>query len=426
MSLSDLIGAAARPEEGLLSGAIYSDNGIYALEQERIFRKTWLFLAHDGQIPNPGDFFTTFMGEDAVVVVRQMDGTVAAFLNQCRHRGARFCRSDTGTTKRFICPFHGWTYEISGGLRHVPHEADGYRNELDKSAWGLTRVPRLESYKGLIFGSWNESIEDLPTYLGAAAWYLDGFLDRLEGGTMVLGEVQKWTINCNWKLAAEQFCGDAYHGPSAHASAMRAMTNSSFNRQTKGIDNRFGIQYTENGHGGGFFWQEEPSSQVWVPPHAEQWQVDSLPLAEERLGHALSRRTSGHNTIFPNFSYLLSTQVMRVWQPKGPGKIEVWNWIVVDRDAPQDAKEDFRDGAIRSFGPGGLLEQDDAELWEEIQSGFNGPVGRGSRFCVQMGLGYERDDNADFRGTTNDMFSETGIRGFYVRWRELMLAKEYP
>lgn len=429
-SANDFIGKMPRPEQmqsnldvtplidtedGLIDRSIYTDSQIYAQEQRRIFARSWLFLAHTSQFKKPGDFFTTFMGEDPVIVTMDKQKNIRAYLNSCRHRGVRLCRADAGATKMFTCTYHGWSFDLAGALQSVPNEK-AYPESFKREDWGLIEVPRVQIYKGLIFGNWDAEANDLEETLGDMKYYMDAMLDRDPEGTEVIGGVMKWVLKGNWKLAAEQFATDWYHVNMSHASALMVLSPTGRGPKPE-IASTPGRQYTsENGHGAGF--PTHPKSRFDAQPVHEYYDYQELRerLGDERVEGPL---TTGHATVFPNFSYLPVNGSIRVWHPKGPDTMEVWAWILVDKSMPEEVKNAQRLYNLRTFGPSGIFEADDGENWSEVQEISHGFVTNSVPMNFQMGLGNEIEDGV-YPGKTSELYSDAAGRGFYRHWAELM------
>ncbi len=138
-----LAGMGEDLKQGLFPVRIFNNQEIYDLELRRIFGRSWVYIGHETEIPNPGDFATRYIGEDPFIFIRDQSGTIRVLLNSCRHRGAQVCRVQMGNTKSFVCPFHGWTYANDGTLTGVPAPRQGYR-ELNMSEWGLFAAPARE------------------------------------------------------------------------------------------------------------------------------------------------------------------------------------------------------------------------------------------------------------------------------------------
>ena len=306
---------------GSQSRKVFWDKDVYQLELERIFSRCWLFLGHESSIPKPGDFLTTFMAEDRVILSHQADGSYKAFINSCTHRGNQVCHADSGNAKAFVCNYHGWVFGQDGALVDVPMEARCYHNNLEKSELGLKQV-RVESYKGFIFGCHDPEAPPLQEYLGDFCWYLDTIWGGPDGGMELLGPPMKSLLSCNWKVPTENFVGDGYHVGWTHAAALQMIGGElaalSGNRADMPFDD-LGLQFTTR-HGHGFGVIDNAATAIHVNREGYQkFLEDNRGKVREELGPERERLYMGHwnSSIFPNCSFLYLS-LIHISEPTRP------------------------------------------------------------------------------------------------------------
>lgn len=413
--------ASVDPDHGSVPVALFHDDGLYQRELERIFAACWLYVGHESEVREVGDYITASMGEDPVVLVRSADG-LRAFLNSCRHRGAKLCRAEQGTTRALRCPYHGWTYNLDGELFGVPRRNTAYFHELELEKLGLIEVAHVETVHGLVFATWDPQAPSLREYLGDFLGYLDLMLNRSPGGVEVIGGVHKWTMETNWKIPAENFCGDQYHLSTTHASSVEV-----------GLRNKV----TEHGHtihveGGHSLVRERGGAQAGSAAVSEYTRyVEEVRerVAREKGAAAAEFVPIGVGTIFPNLSFMDSVRfrTLRIWQPHGPHGVHVSSWCLVDAELSAELKQAAMRQYILSFGPSGMFEQDDGEIWTSIAEATSGFVGRRLGFNYEMGLGHElpvrEAFGVDLPGVVGESFmTEANHRGFYRHYKALMSA----
>ena len=429
-------------EQGTIRREIFVDPDIYRRELENIFTRAWLFVGHESQVPNPDDYFISRMGEESVILTRDRQGKLHVLLNTCTHRGMKVVRYDQGNTRTFSCPYHGWSFSTDGSLVSVPGELLGvpqyraaYHEQLDKQEWGLIQVAQLANYKGSIWATWDPQAPSFFDYLGDMKIFLDAVLDHRdgrEGGSELLGGIQKWRVPCNWKYGAENFIGDAYHNIS-HRSVDLVGIGPSGGRGRRDDNEmsvvRFGaIAFPELGHGalGSVVHTSEP---VYVPTYQNDPEVAEYfrHVHEERKKNLRDtpRVLAGVGTIWPNCSYHgMQPRALFVWHPQGPREMEFWRFYLVDADAPQKVKDLLRHYYMRYSGPSGMTEQDDMENWNYATEASDGTIAQRKPYNYQLGLGWsEPMDLAGARWTGH--VTEENARAMYGRWAQFMDANSW-
>ncbi len=429
-------------DEGKYPIEVINNEDIYQTELRRIFAKAWVYLGHESEFKQPGDYARRYIGEDPFILTLDETGEMHAFLDSCKHRGAQFCTAESGNTSHFRCPYHGWTYKNDGTLQGMPHMKEAYQ-DLDEEAISLTEA-QLDSYNGLIFGRIAEEGPSLEEYLGDFTWYLDTLFDTTEGGMTVVGEPHRWEADYDWKIAADNFSGDSYHVLTTHQASLE--TESLELGPWEELDDAVKAGYVSctDSHAAAYYLSEDEETFMGYPDYVVDNLSDSLTSDQRKL---LGRSIFHFGTVFPNMSYIHGTQsggwggpwvCLRKWQPRGCGKTETVSWWLVPEEMADDEErlEESHRGWM-SLSPGGSFESDDLTVWEGISesSGTLTHKLRDSAGNMQQGMDgmtdvtEKKDDPHYGPGETvwqGNYFDELNSRKFYEAWCEMMATGESP
>jgi phthalate 3,4-dioxygenase subunit alpha len=430
VGIDEMFGPAAA---GRPPAAIYQDPDVHRAERDHLFSRTWQFLAHVSEIPEPGDYVVRRILDDSFIVARGSDGVVRVLLNVCVHKGMQVCRAEAGRAAHFRCPYHAWTYANTGELVGVPFHLDAYGGDagLRRADRGLVQ-PRFEEHRGLIFACVDPDAPPLADYLGPYAFYLDFYLHQSDAGAVVRGP-QRWIVKANWKIGAENFAGDSYHTPHTHAS----IVDIGLFREPRANKRKEGATY-QAGVGSGTTYKlptadfDANLAHVGYPPEMVARMREAWAPGQQAMVAPAGFMVSA-STLFPNLSLVHNwPQVdgeglvvpfisLRLWQPLGPDETEVLSWFVVDAAAPQW----FQDASYRAyllcFGSSGMFEQDDVENWTSITAMARGHLAGRLRLDCTMGSvapGGGPPDPIPWTGPgrAHVGFSEHCQRAFLRRW----------
>jgi phenylpropionate dioxygenase-like ring-hydroxylating dioxygenase large terminal subunit len=425
-------------QEDRVHRLIYTDPAIFRSEMSKIFAGTWVYLAHESQIPGKDDFVTVNLGLRPIIVTRDGEGKIRALFNRCTHRGARLCRQDKGSARSFTCAYHGWTFQNTGKLLGVPWP-DGYECNFKDAKFNLVQVAQVESYRGFIFGTMNSEAPGLVQHLGPITKPIDEWLDRNPGGKVALCEANRLKFKGNWKLAYDN-SADGYHVIFSHRSLLD-MENRLHDADEKGMsfyqgkpdDAPMYVAYAGNGH---HFKDKRPNIDRSQP--GALWRIEGAHPGMEafadklraKLGtkadHALDLASSEpvNINVFPNLSILGNH--IQVIEPVAVDETNTtwYGTAVIDEKNELDGTVDdinaLRMRTMEGFPNFG--EVDDAANFEEIQKGLQCP--EDEWVYMHRGLNVPGRVKTDAAGLiTAPATDEVFMREYMKEWKRLMRAE---
>ncbi|MFG1183973.1 Rieske 2Fe-2S domain-containing protein [Xanthobacter aminoxidans] len=352
---------------------IFTNEELFELEMKHIFESNWVYLAHESQIPENNDYYTTSIGRQPVVVTRDKAGELHAVINACAHRGALLCRRKHGNKGSFTCPFHGWTFSNTGKLLKVKDEkTTQYPPQFAKNgSHDLKRVPRFESYRGFLFGSLKEDVAPLADYLGETKAIIDLIVDQAPNGLEVLRGNSSYIYDGNWKLQMENGC-DGYHVSSVHWNYAATMGRRKV-EGTKAVDANgwsrsvAGVYGFDNGHI--LLWTNTMNPEV-RPVYGHREEIAAR-VGQERADLIVNQ--TRNLCLYPNVFLMdqFSTQI-RVARPISVDKTEISIFCF----APKGESAEDRALRIRQyedfFNVSGMGTSDDLEEFRACQVGYAG------------------------------------------------------
>ncbi len=408
--------------------SIYTDPRVFEAEMDRIFASTWLYVGHESEVDEPGDYRTTYMGRQPVIVSRAEDGCVHVLYNRCTHRAATVCQYASGNSSFFRCDYHGWTFRNDGTLIGQTFGSGYDPRDGDRVELNLVELPRVATYRGLIFASMATEGPSLEEHLGNAKEFIDLFVDLSPEGEIEVGAgTHRYTYGANWKLQSENGV-DGYHPNFVHQGFLSGVGGESglamklFHDSSPGRAADLG-----NGHA---LLDNRPNLQPLLKPMLAATEDGRAYLARlaERLGSedraldvASTNGAGGFNLlVFPNM-LMIGVQI-RVVHPRAVDRTDVELYPTTLKGMPEAANAARLRTHEAFYGPAGGGAPDDLEMFERVQDGLQVaavewlPITRGRHRSTV-------DENGVDWGHVTD---EQPQRGFYRQWLRMMEPQGTP
>jgi anthranilate 1,2-dioxygenase large subunit len=390
--------------------AVFSSQAVYELEQERIFRgPTWSFLGLEAEIPNPGDFKSTFVGDTPVVMTRTKEGGLAAWVNRCAHRGAQVCRQARGNASEHTCVYHQWSFDCEGNLQGVPFRRgqkgmSGMPKDFNPKEHGLKQL-RVDSYKGLVFATFSDTVAPLPDYIGPE---MRPWIDRIFHKPIeYLGCTRQYSKS-NWKLYLENV-KDPYHASLLH------LFHTTFNIFRVGMKARSIPDATHGLHSIITATKNEVQTAEAYKAQAIRSFDEGFQLKDDSLlGQIQEYEELTTNHIQPIFPQLVvqqihNTLVARQLLAKGPNNFElIFHFFGYVDDTPELRAMRLKQANL--VGPAGYISMEDTEATELVQRG----TVRDGDACSVIEMSKDQPDQQD------TLITESLIRRFWVGYQQLM------
>ena len=412
---------------------VYTDPEIFDLEMERIWGGAWIYIGHESQVPNPGDYFALNYGRMPVVMVRDKHNKVHVLHNRCGHKGTKLVDKHCGRVNAFRCCYHGWTFALDGKLTGVPH-MKGYENTgFDKNdpQYDMQKLTQYDSYRGFVFATMSASGPDLKTWLGGAGAVLDNLCDRApEGEVEAAGGVLRYEHECNWKLFLKNL-NDTMHPMITHKSVVDSaldyistLPDDSPLRDEAEIIPPFGASYEafeatgitgfKYGHhyDGG---ETSIHSEYSVDPDYEKAMLDAY--GPERTKEILTYNT--HNTLYyPSLTIKAAIQNIRVVRPIAVNKTIIETWSFRLKGAPDALLQRTLLYSRLINANGSMVGPDDLTAYFRIQEGLQST---GSDW-IEMHRNYGQDKDLGDR-LVNTGTSDLDMRTQYSAWKDYMTSE---